>query len=111
VDGPSWFYPHLSFLLCLVCLRFWIMQNTYGTQQAINLIIPLFLTFLCYNVVYFYGYIVRKESWSGSCAYYRNWCRQARLSVAQLLAQEQYDVVVIEKDEARREIVKNSLDV
>ena len=32
-------------------------------------------------------------------------------SVAQLLAQEQYDVVVIEKDEARREIVKNSLDV
>jgi len=32
-------------------------------------------------------------------------------SVAQLLAQEQYEVVVIEKDEARREIVKNSLDV
>ena len=32
-------------------------------------------------------------------------------SVAQLLAQEQHDVVVIEQDEARREVVKNSLDV
>jgi len=32
-------------------------------------------------------------------------------SVAQLLAQEQYDVVVIEQDEQRREIVKNNLDV
>lgn len=32
-------------------------------------------------------------------------------SVAQLLAQEQYDVIVIEQDESRREIVKNNLDV
>ena len=32
-------------------------------------------------------------------------------SVAQLLAQEQYDVVVVEQDEERREVVKNSLDV
>ncbi|MDD4084342.1 MAG: Trk system potassium transporter TrkA [Acidaminococcaceae bacterium] len=32
-------------------------------------------------------------------------------SVAQLLADDQYDVVVIEQDEKRREVVKNSLDV
>lgn len=32
-------------------------------------------------------------------------------SVAQLLANDQYDVVVIEQDEKRREVVKNSLDV
>ena len=32
-------------------------------------------------------------------------------SVAQLLANDQYDVVVIEQDEKRREVVKNNLDV
>ncbi|MEG1345665.1 MAG: Trk system potassium transporter TrkA, partial [Acidaminococcaceae bacterium] len=32
-------------------------------------------------------------------------------SVAQLLAEEQYDVVVVEQDEKRREVVKNTLDV
>jgi len=32
-------------------------------------------------------------------------------SVAQLLAQEQYDVVVVEQDEARRQVVKDNLDV
>lgn len=32
-------------------------------------------------------------------------------SIAQLLAEDQYDVVVVEIDEKRREVVKNSLDV
>ncbi len=32
-------------------------------------------------------------------------------SVAQLLAQEQYDVVVVEQDEVRRQVVKDNLDV
>ena len=32
-------------------------------------------------------------------------------SIAQLLTEDQYDVVVVEVDEARREVVKNSLDV
>ena len=32
-------------------------------------------------------------------------------SVAQLLAQEQYDVVVVEQDEFRRQVVKDNLDV